>query len=121
MRRAARLRVLQRLDDEDAAPSDETKPSRFASKGRLAVCGGSLLRRERLHDLERREAELGEAGLGAAGDHHVGAAGADHLERLAHGVAGGGAGGRDRGVVALAGRSCIATCAAAMFGSIFTM
>ena len=39
---AAGARVLELLEHHDPSPSPITKPSRPASKGRLAVCGSSL-------------------------------------------------------------------------------
>ena len=103
------------------APSAPTKPSRSASKGRLAFVRLVVVRGERAHDGEAGKTELADARLGAAGDHDVGAAGADEVERVADGLGAGGAGGDDGVVVALERRTCIAIWAAAMFGSIFGM
>ncbi len=41
--RSAGLRVLPLLQQQEAAPSDSTKPSRSVSNGRLAVAGSARL------------------------------------------------------------------------------
>ena len=48
-----------------------------------------------MHGLEAADAVFLDGALGAAGDHDVGTAGADHVEGHADGVGGGGAGGGD--------------------------
>ena len=78
-----------------------TKPSRSLSKGRLARAGLVVARRERAHGGEAADAHRGDGRLGSAGDHRVGVAAPDDLERLADGVRRGGAGGRCREVGAL--------------------
>ncbi len=84
------------------APSPTTKPSRSLSKGRQA-CWGSSLRVERaLHGGEAADAQRGDGGFGAAGDHGVGVAALDDAEGVADGVGGGGAGGGG-GLVGAAG------------------
>ena len=77
------------------------KPSRSRSKGRLAVSGSSL-RVDSARIAANPPTPIGViADFGAAGDHHVGAAAADDLERVADGVRRGGAGGAGRRVRSL--------------------
>ena len=75
-----------------------TKPSRAVSNGREAAVRVVVAGRERAHRGEPADERLVDAGLGAAGDHHVGVAAADDLARLADRVAAGGAGRHGREV-----------------------
>jgi len=64
-------------------PSPQTKPSRFASKGRDAFVGSSVPRGHRLHLAEAAMVSGDDDRLGAARDHDVGVAALNDL----HGVA----------------------------------
>ena len=80
------------------APSLRTKPSRSLSNGRLAPCGSSLRVDRARADDEAAQAHRRDAGLRAAGDHHVGLVVLDGAQGVADGVGGRGAGRRDGGV-----------------------
>ena len=81
--RTPRQRALEGLEDANAAPSAMTKPSRAASNGRDARCGIVVAGAHRAHAGERRDRERRDAGLGAAGDHDLGAAVAHHADAFA--------------------------------------
>src|SRR5690606_9582941 len=55
--------------------------------------GAVVARGERLHIGEAGDADGGDGGLGAAGDHHVRVAAGDDVRRVSDGVVAGGAGG----------------------------
>ena len=74
------------------APSPSTKPSRSRSKGREARVGLVVARAQGREQIEAGDAEGMDHGVRAAGEHHVGLAAADDLDRLADGLAAGGAG-----------------------------
>ena len=65
------------------APSPSTNPSRPLSNGREARSGSSFLVDMAPHHRERADVECHDRGLGAAGDHHVGPPGADHVDAVA--------------------------------------
>ncbi len=64
------------------APSASTKPSRSRSNGRLAQGRIVIAGRKRPHRGESAQSHVGDRGLAPAGDHHVGPAGLDQLERI---------------------------------------
>ena len=78
--------MLDGLEDEHpgALPDDEAVAAlveRAGRGGRIVVAG-----RERAHRAEGADPGLADAGLGPAGDHHVGVTAADRLPRLADGL-----------------------------------
>jgi hypothetical protein len=90
---AAGARHLFRLEDQAPAPSPITKPSRVASKGRLAVSGSSF--RVDMAFMAPKPATV--SGVMVASeppaDHDIDVAALDGSEGFADGVRGGGAGG----------------------------
>ena len=74
------------------APSPSTKPSRSRSKGREALVGSSLRVLRAVSRLKPVTPKGWIMRVRAAGEHHVGLAAADDLDRLADGLAAGGAG-----------------------------
>ena len=89
---AAALGVLQRFEDEDAGALGADEAVAVAVEGAAGLRRVVVAGREGAHDVEAGEAQLADAGLAAAGDHHVGAAEADDVERVAHRLGAGGAG-----------------------------
>ena len=80
------------------APSPSTKPSRSLSNGRLAVRRIVVALRQRAQRREPADAHVAHRRFGAAGDHRVGRAALDDLERIADRVRRRGARGAGREV-----------------------
>ena len=78
---AAALGVLQRLEDEDAGALGADEAVAVGVEGTAGLRRVVGAGREGAHDVEAGEAQLADAGLAAAGDHDVGAAEADDVER----------------------------------------
>ena len=95
---AATAGVLELLQDQDARPFPRHEPVAVAVKRPRGPLGLGVARGQRLHGIEPGDAGGGDDGFGAAGDHGVGPALLDDLERVAHRVGAGGAGGRQRQV-----------------------
>ncbi len=74
------------------APSPSTKPSRWRSNGREALCGASLRVERAVKQVEAGHAERMDHAVRAADQHQVGVAVANQLGCLADGLAAGGAG-----------------------------
>ena len=94
---AAPRRVLRRLQHHHAGAlaEQEAVPALVERAGgplRLVVAGG-----QRPHGGERGDVQRDDRGLGPAGQHHVGPARPDHVDRVADGL-GAGRAGADRGV-----------------------
>ena len=89
---AARRGVLRGLQHQDAGAlaEDEAVAALVVRAGR--PLGLVVASRQRHHRGERGHRQRVEAGLGAAGDDDVGAAGADHLEGVRDGLGARGAG-----------------------------
>ena len=101
--RAAALGALDRLEHEHgrALGAHEAVARRVErARGGLGALAGAG-RAEALHGREARDDQRVDAGLAAAGEHHVGIAAADQLGRLHDGVRPGRAGRDGRQVVAL--------------------
>jgi hypothetical protein len=97
-RDAARLGVLERLEDHDARALGDHEAVAVAVERPGRRFGVIVAGRERAHRREPADEPFVDAGLGAAGDHHVGVAAADDLRRLADAVPAGRTGGHGREV-----------------------
>ena len=94
--RAARLRVFLAFEDEDGRALAHHKAAAVEVERAGRLFGPVVeLRGEGLHLHEPAHGEFGDRRLRAARDHHVGASGADHVERHAQRVRGGGTRGDD--------------------------
>ena len=90
--------MLERLEDEDTGALRRDEPVAALVERPRGALGIVVAGRQRAHRAEAADERLVDAGLGAAGEHHLGVPAPDRLPRLADRVTAGGAGGDDREV-----------------------
>ena len=95
---AALLGSLQIFQHHNACAFSDHKAVAFAVPGTAGALRRIIALRERAHGSESADAHRGDAGFGAAANHHIGIAALDEPERIADGVRAGSAGGGGRGV-----------------------
>ena len=84
--RAALLRSLERLEDEDAGALAAEEAVTSLVEGAACLLRLFVAARERVHRLEAADADRRDRRFGAAGDHHLSATATNPFERLAERV-----------------------------------
>ena len=84
------------LEDQDSGSLAHDEPVAVAVEGTAGTRRVVVARREGSHRREATQSHVGDRGLAAPGDHHVGMARLDQLVGIANRIGRRGAGGRDR-------------------------